>query len=530
MSACCVSGCKNRHSSSSKLKFYRIPSDYRPFQANRRRLWLRAIRQVNGSTEELRGNARVCSAHFISGEASMDHDSPDFVPSVFNVTSTKQSPSPKKRVKGLFGHRKKRRRTAKPEPEEHANPPRVDFPVALQPLILLKDIQISSTPTAEERGKLTKGTKTETKTKTLKLQTTSSPNKAPPVSKALADFLKVDNRIPIVLLKHVFKPAGGYQCELCNQNFTTVSQLVKHRQLHEEEERSFLCETCGKHFSHQADVTEHQCVHELSFPCNICDRSFTTSHNLKRHKLLHVKDGRKCPKCGVLFCQRHNHVLFLPQTESVIESEQDSSIIEPETIGSKVVPENDLLDKPEPIHTADLEDDAQSTMTVTPLPTTTAQTGAPAPPNTEPVSESHKLLPPVFHTRVSSKIPLPRLIRPFSVACPSLPLSKCSRNQGSSSKLKRPLPDYPANFLQPHLPQHPELPSSQQMFSPQCLTSALLEVKRNYEYILSKPRDVKNKKVVVKEEQCELPLISPDEQRVEHSRMERTAYDLEIVL
>uniref|UniRef100_A0A8C2XD16 C2H2-type domain-containing protein n=1 Tax=Cyclopterus lumpus TaxID=8103 RepID=A0A8C2XD16_CYCLU len=40
-----------------------------------------------------------------------------------------------------------------------------------------------------------------------------------------------------------------------------------------------------------------------SFPCNMCDQSFTTSGNLKRHKLLHVKDGRKCPECGVLFCQ-----------------------------------------------------------------------------------------------------------------------------------------------------------------------------------------------------------------------------------
>ncbi|XP_030002776.1 glutamic acid-rich protein-like [Sphaeramia orbicularis] len=31
-------------------------------------------------------NARLCSAHFISGKASMDHGSPDFVPSVFSYT------------------------------------------------------------------------------------------------------------------------------------------------------------------------------------------------------------------------------------------------------------------------------------------------------------------------------------------------------------------------------------------------------------------------------------------------------------
>lgn len=67
MSACCVPGCKNRHCSTSKLKFYRIPSGYRPFQANRRRLWLQAIKQVDGSAEEVKSNARICGAHFISG-------------------------------------------------------------------------------------------------------------------------------------------------------------------------------------------------------------------------------------------------------------------------------------------------------------------------------------------------------------------------------------------------------------------------------------------------------------------------------
>lgn len=68
MSSCCVTGCKSRHSSGSKLRFYRIPSGKGPFRKNRRRLWLQAIQQVNGSTEGLKGNVRVCGAHFISGK------------------------------------------------------------------------------------------------------------------------------------------------------------------------------------------------------------------------------------------------------------------------------------------------------------------------------------------------------------------------------------------------------------------------------------------------------------------------------
>ncbi|XP_051281690.1 zinc finger and SCAN domain-containing protein 30 [Dicentrarchus labrax] len=491
MSACCVSGCKNRHSSTSKLKLYRIPSGYRPFQANRRRLWLQAIREVNGSTEELKGNARICGAHFISGEASMDHDSPDFVPSVF--TSTEHSLSAKKKAKWFYGRRKKRRRTANAETNRRTSPPQVDSPADLQSCVLMEKTETPSSPSGPKEGE------TETESKTIKSQTTSSPHKAAPSFKVPAGIPKL-NKSAIVRLKPVFVPAGGYLCELCNQKFPNASQLVKHNQLHEEK-RSFICEICGKRFTSHADLTEHVCVHEPSFPCNMCDRSFTSSHNLKRHKLLHVKDGRKCGRCGVLFCQRHNHILYLPQTES----EQE--------LGSDVMPEDAPLESAEPSKTAGLDDDAQNAMTVTPLESTTA---LPAPPN--PVSETCNALPPASYTRILSEIPIPVLIKPSRVKRQPPPVPRYSRK------------DYLATDVQPHLPQHPELPPSLKIFSPQYLTSALLEVKRNYDYILSKPRDVKNKMDIVKEEQCELLLISPDEKSVEHIKQERTAYDLEIVL
>ncbi|XP_035513171.1 zinc finger protein 585A-like [Morone saxatilis] len=502
MSACCVSGCKNRRSSTSKLKLYRIPSGYRPFQANRRRLWLQAIREVNGSTGELKANARVCGAHFISGEASMDHDSPDFVPSVF--TSTEHSVSAKKKAKWFYGRRKKRRRTADAETNRRTSPAQVDSPADLQSCVLMEKTETPSSPSGPKEGE------TETESKTIKSQTTSSPHKAEPSFKVPAGIPKL-NKSAIVLLKPVFVPAGGYLCELCNRKFTNASQLVKHKQLHEEK-RSFICEICGKLFTSHADLTE--CVHEPSFPCNMCDRSFTSSHYLKRHKLLHVKDGRKCGRCGVLFCQRHNHILYLPQTES----EQDSSIIEPQDLGSNVMPENAPLESAQPDETADLDDDAQNAMTVTPLETT----ASPAPPNA--VSKTRNALPPASYTRILSEIPKPVLIKPSPVKRQPPPVPRYSRK------------DYLATHVQPHLPQHPELPPSLNMFSPQYLTSALLEVKRNYDYILSKPRVVKKKEVdivkvdIVKEEQCELLLIPPDEKSVEHIKQERTAYDLEIVL
>ena len=67
MPSCCVVGCQNRSTKIKGLNFYRIPSGKRPFNANRRRLWLQAIKRVDW-TEDIIKNARICGAHFISGK------------------------------------------------------------------------------------------------------------------------------------------------------------------------------------------------------------------------------------------------------------------------------------------------------------------------------------------------------------------------------------------------------------------------------------------------------------------------------
>lgn len=290
----------------------------------------------------------------------------------------------------------------------------------------------------------------------------SSPDKAnTPVP---ADVPKLGKKVPTLSLKSVFLPAQGYRCELCSQIFSDAAQLIKHKQLHEDG---------GKIFTAQAAFTEHQHVHQPAFPCNMCDRSFTTSHNLKRHKLLHVRDGRKCRKCGVIFCRLHNHVVFLPQSGTQAEQEPNQS--------------------------SDLEDNAQGT--------------SPAPP--KPLPRIHNPLPPASHTRIIRKVPVPVLKRvSLQLLPPRSSMDGCS-----------------AGGVQPRPRQHPELPPSLMLFSPQCLTSALLEVERNYEYILSKTRDGKNEVDVVKKEPCELPVIHPAEQNADaDDTKQRIAYDLEIVL
>ncbi|KAK0154184.1 hypothetical protein N1851_003730 [Merluccius polli] len=83
MSGCCVYGCTNRYSTSG-LKFYRIPTGSRPFQSNRRRLWLQAIKRVDWNEDRIK-NARVCSAHFISGTIGKGGEMRDLVLQQTNV-------------------------------------------------------------------------------------------------------------------------------------------------------------------------------------------------------------------------------------------------------------------------------------------------------------------------------------------------------------------------------------------------------------------------------------------------------------
>lgn len=346
---------------------------------------------------------------------------------------------------------------------------------------------------------------TETETKIIKSQTSPQLKKTAPPLTALLDILKLDKKRPIVLLKSVIAPAGGYQCEVCSQTFTDASQLVKHKRLHEEQ-RSFVCEICGKSFTSEADFTEHHAMHrdEPSFPCNMCDRSFSTNHHLKRHKLLHVKDGRKCLRCGTLFCQRHNHVLFLPQTESKTESE-------PEDDSSVGGTENDPSNELEPSQTTEMTVKTESSQTITP-PLSSAPSAAPAHPDSGFTSKSSpSASPSTLHLPAT---PPPVFLKPCPVPRPFTPKVRHSRNPGTS-------------FHRDYLARNAELPSSLKMFSPRFLTSALLEVHRNYEYIFSKPKNGKARDVVKKEEGEPL-MASSEGQCTNPVKEERIAYDLEI--
>lgn len=271
-------------------------------------------------------------------------------------------------------------------------------------------------------------------------------------------------------------PLLGYLCELCNQKFSEGSELVKHKRLHENAES---CDVGGKVSPERGESPKR--LPEPSFPCNMCDRSFATNQSLKRHKLLHVKGDKRCPKCGLIFCRLHNHVFVpLPRNNQNSTADLKSPLLDPDlsgessSDGSALESSGSFTDEPVSKSFKEKSSDEESDAAMKPEPLR---------------KKTRNPLPPASHMKIPKKIPLPKLI---TVSNPQV-----FRSFGD---------DYPTDYVQPHLPQQPPLRSSLKVFSPQCLTSVVLEVRRNYKYITSEPGNIKR----------------PQEQNI--------AYDLEIVL
>ncbi|XP_061827437.2 uncharacterized protein [Nerophis lumbriciformis] len=499
MPVCCVLGCKNRQQSGKKLKFYRIPTEYRPFQANRRRLWLKVIKQVNGSTTELKESARICGAHFLSGEASMDHDSPDFVPSVF--TCMKQSPRPKNQSTRIFGRRgRSQRHQAANIIESEEMPTKADEPEiqgSSSDIVPMEmngsepyepEIQESSSdhvslemngsePSEEiQSPSNTKCSKAE-QTLTEETDTEIKEITSTPLMKNPSCILKLEKNSPVVLLKRILTP------------------LVHEEEKEDDEEEEEDDESSSSsNFQETCPYSPLAPPDAPSFPCNMCDRTFTDNHHLKRHKLLHVKDGRKCPTCGVLFCQLHRHTLFVPRLEeSSSESEEDSSVSESE-------------DVPEPTETVDEAEDFKNSWEFIPLLK-----------NNLSISEAHA---PTSDAEMFIEMPLENICVP----CPVLPEANPSDNKTTK------LPE-PEAFVEPCLPPPQELPPALQLFSHQFLTSAFFQVKRNYEYIFSKKMDDFST-VRLGNNPCETELdLSSYHMLIDGSvKKMPTAFDLQIVI
>ncbi|XP_055021677.1 uncharacterized protein LOC110164477 isoform X2 [Boleophthalmus pectinirostris] len=146
----------------------------------------------------------------------------------------------------------------------------------------------------------------------------------PPSSEETIEYVKLKK--PKLELKSIVD-SGHFRCEVCNGLFSTGQGLVKHKQLHEQEwsDEDETLPSVSDFMVKSEFFEKANAVEEPSFQCNMCSRSFPTTHTLKRHKLLHVRDARKCTLCGTMFCKRHNHIVAQPQISTETNFEDDET-------------------------------------------------------------------------------------------------------------------------------------------------------------------------------------------------------------
>ena len=87
-SSCCAIDCVSRYSKKKGVKLFRIPSGKSVARKKKRRAWIRAIRRENWVPNK---HSRICGLHFISGRPSRDPNNPDYIPTIFSFSNSKEN-------------------------------------------------------------------------------------------------------------------------------------------------------------------------------------------------------------------------------------------------------------------------------------------------------------------------------------------------------------------------------------------------------------------------------------------------------
>ena len=105
-----------------------------------------------------------------------------------------------------------------------------------------------------------------------------------------------------------------YKCQHCDKTFTQIASVVGHVRSVHEGKRPHQCKHCGDNFKRRAHLDGHViAVHSEERPhdCSICNKKFSTTTTLRSHILTHSLSRVKshvCEDCGVKFLQKESLV------------------------------------------------------------------------------------------------------------------------------------------------------------------------------------------------------------------------------
>ena len=86
-----------------------------------------------------------------------------------------------------------------------------------------------------------------------------------------------------------WKNSVSFKCDLCDKRFTQSGSLTKHKQSHTGA-KQINCNLCEKIFTQSGNLTTHIQSHAGAkpFKYNLCEKWFTQSCNLTSHKWIHT--------------------------------------------------------------------------------------------------------------------------------------------------------------------------------------------------------------------------------------------------
>ncbi|BES98211.1 Zinc finger protein [Nesidiocoris tenuis] len=102
---------------------------------------------------------------------------------------------------------------------------------------------------------------------------------------------------------------GVFQCSECNKKYTTSSNLARHKQVHRDlnDKKARRCPHCGKLYVSVPAFSMHLRTHVQDCRCNLCGKTFSRPWLLQGHIRTHTGEKPfKCSICEKAFADRSN--------------------------------------------------------------------------------------------------------------------------------------------------------------------------------------------------------------------------------